>query len=312
LIVGLAMTLVGCGGDSDPAGPSGPPLSQLALFPHRLVLKVGESVEFEVTALDLNGLEVPGVRPTYTSTNTTVATVGSDGRINAQAVGTTTVRGTSGGQTAQATLYVGAATYDLATLGPPRILSANYIDLSKIERISRFRSTVGHSYTDGSETCRSMKHYFQPKGTVDWTDVEIYSPVAGSIKGIAPDGGFGSRVAIRPRDVPMLEIQIFHVILAPQIVPGTWLEAGQRIGTHASGNTYSDIAMSIGPKEGGTLVSYFDTMTDAVFAQYQARGVATRQAAVITEAERNADPVPCVGEQQFTVHGTLPDWLTLN
>ena len=312
LATGLALILAGCGGDSDPTGSSGPPLSQLGLFPHRLVLKVGESVQFEVIALDLNGLEVQGVRPTYTSTNTTVATVDPDGRINAEAVGTTTIRGTAGGQTAQATMYVGAASYDLATLGPPRILSANYIDLSKIERISRFRSTVGHSYTDGSETCRSMKHYFQPKGTVDWTDVDIHSPVAGSIFGIAPDGGFGSRVLIRARDVPMLEIQIFHVILAPQIVPGTWLEAGQRIGSHASANTFSDIAMSIGPKEGGTLISFFDTMTDAVFAQYQARGVPSRQAAIITEAERNADPVPCVGEQQFTVHGTLPDWLTLN
>jgi hypothetical protein len=53
-------------------------------------------------------------------------------------------------------------------------------------------------------------------------------------------------------------------------------------------------------------------MTDPVFAQYQARGVPTRTAAIITEAERDADPVPCVGEEQFTVTGTLPDWLVLN
>jgi hypothetical protein len=74
----------------------------------------------------------------------------------------------------------------------------------------------------------------------------------------------------------------------------------------------SDIAMSIGPKEGGTLISYFEAMTDSLFALYQARGVASRAAAIITEAERDADPVPCVGEQPFTVHGTLPDWLALN
>jgi hypothetical protein len=157
-----------------------------------------------------------------------------------------------------------------------------------------------------------MKHYYQPKVTVDWTDVDIYSPTAGTVAGIAPDGAFGSRIRILPRDQPILDIQIFHVTLDQHIVPGTWLEAGQHIGTHAASNTMSDIAMSIGPKEGGTLISYFETMTDGVFAQYQARGVASRQAAIITEAERNADPVPCVGEQQFTVHGTLPDWLTLN
>lgn len=276
------------------------------------MVKVGDVVELEVTATDLNGLDVPGVRPTYTSTNTTVATIDPDGRINPRAVGTTTIRGTAGGQTAETTLYVGAASYDLATLGPPRVLSANYIDLSKIERISRFRSTVGHSYTDGSETCRSMKHYYQPKLTLDWTDVAIYTPTAGSIAGIAPDGSFGSRVRILPRDQPILDVQIFHVALNPSIVSGTWVEAGQHIGWHSSPNTMSDIAMSIGPKEGGTLISYFDAMTDAVFAQYQARGVPSRQAAIITEAERDADPVPCVGESQFTVHGTLPDWLTLN
>jgi hypothetical protein len=49
-----------------------------------------------------------------------------------------------------------------------------------------------------------------------------------------------------------------------------------------------------------------------VFALYQARGITSRGAAIITEAERDADPVPCVGEQQFTVHGTIPDWLDLN
>ena len=70
--------------------------------------------------------------------------------------------------------------------------------------------------------------------------------------------------------------------------------------------------MSIGPKEGGTLISYFDAMTDAVFAEYQTRGVPSRDAAIITKAERDADTVPCVGEEQFTVHGTLPDWLDLN
>ena len=74
----------------------------------------------------------------------------------------------------------------------------------------------------------------------------------------------------------------------------------------------SDIAASFGPEEGGTLVSYFERMTDAVFAEYQARGVPSREAAIIPEVERDADPVPCVDEQRFVVDGTLPDWLMLN
>ena len=53
-------------------------------------------------------------------------------------------------------------------------------------------------------------------------------------------------------------------------------------------------------------------MTDAVFAEYQARGVSSRAAAIITKAERDADPIPCASEGQFTVHGKLADWVVLN
>ena len=53
-------------------------------------------------------------------------------------------------------------------------------------------------------------------------------------------------------------------------------------------------------------------MTDAVFAEYRARGVASRDAAIITRNERDADQVPCTGESQFTVQGKLPNWLVLN
>jgi hypothetical protein len=66
----------------------------------------------------------------------------------------------------------------------------------------------------------------------------------------------------------------------------------------------SDIAASIGSRQAGTPVSYFQVMSDDVFAQ-QARGIPSREAAMITRAERDADPVPCVGESQFLVTGTL-------
>jgi hypothetical protein len=210
-------------------------------------------------------------------------------------------------------VHVGPATYDLAALGPPRILDANYIDLAKIERISRFRSTVGHSYTNdtGDETCRSMKHYYQPRSSVDWRSVDVFSPTAGSVQSVSPDGAAGFRIQIRPRDLPVLYVLIFHVDPNPGIVRGTWVEASEHLGRHASSFTMSDIGMSIGPKQGGTLISYFETMTDDVFAEYQARGVSSRSAAIITRAERDGDPVPCVGEQQFTRAGTLPDWVNL-
>jgi hypothetical protein len=64
--------------------------------------------------------------------------------------------------------------------------------------------------------------------------------------------------------------------------------------------------------EEGRLLSYFETMTDDVFAEYQARGVASREAATITKAERDADPVPCQAQSAFPEQGTIENWLYLN
>jgi hypothetical protein len=314
ILIAIGVVLVSCRKSGDATGPTpqSPPLSHLALFPAQRVALVGETILLQVIARDLAGADAPAVVPLYSSSNPAVLTVDPGGNLRASAVGMATVQARAGGQTAEAIIHVGAATYDLAALGPPRVLGANYIDLSKIERISRFRSAIGHSYVDGSgETCRSMKHYFQPSLSVDWTSVDVSAPASGTIWLIAPDGAAGFRVMLRPRDLAALEVAIFHVNLDPGIVKDTWVNAGDRIGRHASSQTMSDIAVGVGGKEQGTLVSYFHTMTDSVFAQYQARGVSSRDAAVVTRAERDADPVPCVGEQQFLTHGTLPNWLVL-
>ncbi len=302
-----------CGHSKSATEPAGPELSYLSLFPDRRVALVGDAITLAVTARDVDGNDLPDFVPTFTSSDPGVVFIQGDGRIMAQAVGTATVRASGGGKSAETVVYVGSPTYDLASLGPPQVMTANYIDLSKIRRVSRFRSTVGHSYVDGSgETCRSMKHYFQPKDSVDWESVDIYAPASGTIWHIAPDGAWGYRVLLSPRDLPALQIGIFHVQLDSTVVLNKWVEAGEHIGRHASSLTMSDIAVSVGSKEDGTLISYFATMTDEVFAEYHARGVPTRDAAIVTKEERDADPVPCEGEMQFTQQGTLPDWVDLN
>jgi hypothetical protein len=298
-------------GDENPTEPAGPDLSELSLFPDRIVALVGDHVELQVTALDLDGVELPDFVPEYTSSNAAVVRIDPGSVISAAGAGSATVRASAGGQMAEAIVYVGNASYDLQGVGPPRVLPANYIDLSKIGQISRFRSAIGHDYSFAHETCRSMKHYYQPKLTLDWTTVDIYAPASGTIQGLRVDG-LGYQIRMAPRDMPWLSIHIFHVALDPGIVRNMWVEAGDHLGTHASGFTMSDIAMSLGSIEQGTLVSYFDTMTDEVFAEYQARGVPSREAAIITRAERDADPVPCDGQTQFTEHGTIENWLYLN
>ena len=309
----LGLCLLGLACESDPTEPEGPDLSHLSLYPTELVALVGESLELEVTALDLAGNELADFVPAYTSLNPAVVRVEPDSRLVAVIAGTTTVRASAGGQTAEVIVHVGAASYDLEALGPPRVLPANYIDLSKIERISRFRSAIGHDYSfSADEPCRSRKHYYQPYLTLDWRTVDIYAPATGMIQGLRVDGSAGYQIRMAPKDLPWLSIALFHVSPDSGIVRGSWVEAGDHLGRHASQSTMSDIAMSLGPVEEGRLLSYFETMTDAVFAEYQARGVPSREAAIITKAERDADPVPCVGQTGFLEHGTIENWVYLN
>ena len=54
---------------------------------------------------------------------------------------------------------------DAASDEIPRFSSALYLDADQIDRISRFRSGVGHDFADSYESCRSMKHYLCPTGS---------------------------------------------------------------------------------------------------------------------------------------------------
>src|SRR5258708_5244428 len=68
-----------------------------------------------------------------------------------------------GAQPVQATNHIAPLSqiFNVEAGGIPRIVEADYIDLSKIVSISKFRSAQGHDYCDDFESCRSMKHYFK-------------------------------------------------------------------------------------------------------------------------------------------------------
>ena len=55
--------------------------------------------------------------------------------------------------------------YDIDAKGIPQFAGVDYIELAKISRISKFRSGIGHDYSDDFEQCRSMKHYYMPIST---------------------------------------------------------------------------------------------------------------------------------------------------
>jgi len=179
------------------------------------------------------------------------------------------------------------------------MVTADYIELDRISRISKFRSGLGHDYSDSYESCRSMKHYFVPKSY----PVKIFSPVRGTVDFLTPEWA-GTQVGIRAGTRTFI---IFHVNVLAALQVGDSLSAGQQIGTHIGSQTMSDIAV----REGNRLVSYFRVMTDSVFQRYRNRGVSSRDDLIITKEARDADPLSCTGET-FQSQGNLPNWFDLN
>lgn len=215
--------------------------------------------------------------------------------------------------------------YDIETREIPKFIDKDFIQLSKIEKISKFRSGFGHSYTDGNETCRSMKHYYTPyENFRENNTVEIYSPVRGTIVSVLNDGYGESiglknkQVQIKPDDQQAFICVLFHCDLASSaIATGSRVQAGELLGYArlyyddlAEYATSFDIAIWVNTPSGMRLVSYFDTMMDAVFDSYVSRGAISRQDFIITKEARDADPLQCNGES-FVADGNIDNWFIL-
>ena len=200
--------------------------------------------------------------------------------------------------------------YDVDGHGIPKFVGIDYIELSQIYRISKFRSSEGHNYSDEFESCRSMKHYFNPKGGVDWGSIKVFAPVSGTVSRMFVEWA-GTQVQIRSSKYPAFFFIIFHINLANPLTVGDTVRAGQQLGTHIGSQTMSDIAVGVNTPGGWKLVSYFDTMTDSLFQSYKARGVSARSDLIISKAARDADSLSCNGET-FTTSGTIGNWVNLN
>ncbi len=201
-------------------------------------------------------------------------------------------------------------TYDVDAKGIPQFVSVNYIELTQITRISKFRSAEGHDYSDGFESCRSMKHYFRPYDDADWAAIKIYAPVSGRVSRIYEEWA-GTQVQIKSDSRPAFYFIIFHIDLDNPLSVGDNVTAGQQLGTHIGSQTTSDIAVGVETPTGWKLISYFDVMTNTLFQQYQARGLNSRSDVIISESARDADPLSCDGET-FLDSGTLEHWFELN
>ncbi len=207
--------------------------------------------------------------------------------------------------------------YDVDALGIPMLAEADYISLDLIQKVSKFRSGEGHDYSDDFELCRNMKHYYPPKDGVAGPSVNLFSPVTGTVIGTTeewngPESWTGTAVGIRPKANDAFYVVIYHVDLSQPLHVGDLVTAGQELGTAMEilGGV-TDVAVGLHTPYGHRLVSFFEVISIPVYARYVARGARSRSEFIITEDERDADPLTCVDEE-FLDHGNLENWVTLD
>jgi hypothetical protein len=200
--------------------------------------------------------------------------------------------------------------WDLDKNPPPEFINVNYIDLTNIYRISKFRSSVGHDYSDFTEHCRSMKHYFEPFSAADWSAIKIFSPISGTLTRVVNEG-LGVKIEIESSQYPAFRISIFHINPISAFNIGDKVSAGQQLGTHFGSQTYSDISVIANdPTKQGRMVSYFNVITDGVFYEYIKRGILSRDMFIISKELRDANPLSCNGDQ-FSSSDPLEQWVVL-
>ncbi len=214
-------------------------------------------------------------------------------------------------------------TYDVAKLGVPKFVNSIYIDLSQknpdgspvVNQISKFRSSQGHDYSDSYESCLSMKHYLS---TPD-SNTKIYVPVTGTVTW-QDTPIVGPNFSVQSDLQPAFVFTVMHVVPLKSYKMGDHVTEGDLLGHHVGTWTSSDIIVDVndgGPKAsldgygpGGRLVSYFQTLTDAAFQPFKARGINSPTDLIISKAQRDSFPITCVaGAFVFTVPDPLPGFL---
>ena len=168
-----------------------------------------------------------------------------------------------------------------------------------------------------------MKHYFDAYTSDQrwWSNfgsydtrgiVKFYSPVDGDLYQIIAneiEQGTEYQFYISPSGYQKLTFTFHHVGLLEEFINGGTVTAGQHIGYIIRPNGQGEIAVSISG-DTSEYISFFDVMTDEVFAEYQARGITSRAQMTIPQEERAANPIPCtlddgMGGKFYSVSGDV-------
>jgi hypothetical protein len=188
--------------------------------------------------------------------------------------------------------------------GAPKFATYDFIQLDRIEKISKIRSGYGHDYSRGTdETCRSMKHYYWAKGGDPsathnplWMTIKYFAPASGTIRDIhysENEYGTEAQFTLHPTEQTSFRLKFYHVKLLDSISEGISVTAGQEIGTVGHEEAHGEIAVEVDTTEGMQLISFLEIVNDDVFAEYQARGIISADDVIIPRAVRDANPLEC-------------------
>lgn len=211
----------------------------------------------------------------------------------------------------------------------PPVITANFMDLDKIDRISKFRSCQGHTVVpqDASETKRSMKHYviLKPEFWGGGKKVPVYAPFDGRVKGIRSEKEKGLEGEISfGTSGSRWEVSYLHLDVLDAVKERQKVKSGQIIG-YASDKGV-DVVYSMGGGMGvknidgyqspyGALDSPFNHMSEDLLAQYQTKGVSQNDM-VYTKEMRDANPCQyvenSVNEAQLNDFAHPEDWVKVN
>ena len=91
----------------------------------------------------------------------------------------------------------------------PKVYTQLHLDISRVLRVSKFRSGAGHDYSDPMESCCSMKHYFEFRVGA-WDSIDVFAPMNGTIRAVREEWA-GTQLEIEAQAAPGLNIVIFHI-----------------------------------------------------------------------------------------------------
>jgi uncharacterized protein YjdB len=125
------------------------PVASVTVSPGSATVSVGQTVQLTATPKDAGGNPLAGRSVTWSSGNTTVATVSGSGLVTARAAGSTTITATSGGQSGTASLTVTVVPVASVTVSPAvaSVAVGSTLQLSATARDSAGNALSGRTIT---------------------------------------------------------------------------------------------------------------------------------------------------------------------